>query len=59
VERRIFQNDACVEKPLYRSLNAFRIKICQKWMCCLLPRLLMLLLLLLLLLLQLMLPTTS
>ena len=42
VERQIFQNDARVEKPLYRSLNALRIKVYQKWMCHLLPRLLLL-----------------
>jgi len=47
VDGRIFQNDARVEKLLYRSLNALRIKVYQKWMCHLLSRLLLLLLLLL------------
>ena len=47
VECRIFQNDARVEKPLYRSLNALRIKVYREWVCHLLLRLLLLLFLLL------------
>ena len=32
------ENDARIEKPLYRSLNALRVKVCKKWMCRLSPR---------------------
>jgi len=37
-----------VSKSHYHSLNTLRIKVCQKWMCHMLPRLLPLLLQLLL-----------
>ena len=50
MERRIFQNDTRIEKQLYGSLNHLWVKVDQKWMYRLLPRLLLLLLLLQLLL---------
>ena len=47
-ERRIFQNDARIEKSPDHILNTLQIKTCQRWMYHMLPRLLLLLLLLLL-----------